>query len=144
MHKGRKMLDIFEADYNTFKDQIRSVRHKVFIEGQNVPEEIEIDGKDGGSYHVLLTKNGQPIATGRMQKDGHIGRIAVLEEFRGMNFGSMIMNKLEETAMKKGIKSLYLNSQIHAVPFYLKLGYEPVGDNFFEAGIEHVKMIKEL
>ena len=137
-------MEIFEADYLTCKDKIRFVRHKVFVEGQNVPEELEIDGKDEDSIHVLLTKNDQPVATGRMQKDGHIGRIAVLEDYRGLNFGTMIMNRLEEIALKKGIWKLYLNSQVQAVPFYLKLGYEPVGKNFFEAGIEHVKMIKEL
>jgi predicted GNAT family N-acyltransferase len=138
------MLSIFEADYLEFKDKIRYVRHNVFVIGQEVPENIEIDGKDENCYHILLTKNDIPIATGRMEKDGHIGRIAVLEEYRGMNFGTMIMNKLEEIAITNGIKKTYLNSQCRAIEFYLKLGYEPVGDVFMEAGIEHRKMIKEL
>ena len=79
-----------------------------------------------------------------MEKDGHIGRIAVLEEFRGMNFGTMIMNKLEEIALNNGLDHVYLNSQRHAIPFYIKLGYEATGDYFYEAGIEHRKMIKKL
>jgi predicted GNAT family N-acyltransferase len=138
------MLSIFETSYSKDKDKIRKVRNKVFVEGQNVPVEIEEDGKDEDCFHVLLTRYDLPIATGRMEKDGHIGRISVLEEYRGMNFGTMIMNKLEEVAFKKGIKKLYLNSQSHAIPFYLKLGYEIVGECFFEAGIEHKKMVKEL
>jgi predicted GNAT family N-acyltransferase len=138
------MLAIIEVTYSENREKIRKVRNKVFVEGQNVPEKIEEDGKDEDCYHVLLTRYDQPIATGRMEKDGHIGRIAVLEEYRGMNFGTMIMNKLEEIAMKRGIKKLYLNSQSHAIPFYLKLGYETVGEYFFEAGIEHKKMVKEL
>lgn len=138
------MLSIFETSYSKDKDKIRKVRNKVFVEGQNVPADIEEDGKDESCFHVLLTRYDLPIATGRMEKDGHIGRISVLEEYRGMNFGTMIMNKLEEIALKKGIKKLYLNSQSHAIPFYLKLGYEIVGECFFEAGIEHKKMVKEL
>ncbi|MBN2857226.1 MAG: GNAT family N-acetyltransferase [Candidatus Delongbacteria bacterium] len=138
------MLKVFEADYSHYKTEIRYVRNKVFVLGQNVPEDIEIDGKDGICFHVLLTKNDEPVGTGRMQKDGHIGRIAVLEEYRGMDFGTMIMQKLEEIAVDNGIKRTYLNSQCHAISFYLKLGYEPVGDTFYEAGIEHIKMVKEL
>jgi predicted GNAT family N-acyltransferase len=138
------MLSVFEADYLEYKDKIRSVRNSVFIIGQNVPEEIEIDGKDENCFHVLLTKNDFPIATGRMEKDGHIGRIAVIEEYRGMDFGSMVMKKLEEVALRNGISRVYLNSQCHAIPFYLKLGYEPVGEVFIEAGIEHRKMFKDM
>ena len=138
------MLAIIEVNYSEYREKIRKVRNKVFVEGQNVPENIEEDGKDDECYHVLLTRYAQPIATGRMEKDGHVGRIAVLEEYRGMNFGTMIMNKLEDIAFKNGIKKLYLNSQSHAIPFYMKLGYETVGDYFFEAGIEHKKMVKEL
>ncbi|MDD3043881.1 MAG: GNAT family N-acetyltransferase [Candidatus Delongbacteria bacterium] len=138
------MISIFQTTYKDYGQKIRYVRHKVFVEGQNVPEDLEIDGKDDSCFHILLTKNDEAIGTGRMEMDGHIGRIAVLEEYRGMNFGSMIMNKLEEIAAKNGIKRTYLNSQVQAVSFYLKLGYEPVGDYFMEAGIEHRKMIKEL
>ena len=136
------MLKVFEADYLQYQTDIRYVRNKVFVIGQNVPEDIEIDGKDESCFHVLLTKNDEPVGTGRIERDGHIGRIAVLEEYRGMDFGTMIMQKLEKIAERNGIGSTYLNSQCHAVNFYLKLGYEPVGDTFYEAGIEHIKMIK--
>ncbi|MBN2858383.1 MAG: GNAT family N-acetyltransferase [Candidatus Delongbacteria bacterium] len=138
------MISIFQTTYEENEDKIRTVRHKVFVEGQCVPEELEIDGKDSLCFHVLLIKNGEAIGTGRMETDGHIGRIAVLEEYRGMGFGSMIMNKLEETAEKNGIRKTFLNSQKHAIQFYMNLGYEPVGEYFMEAGIEHKKMIKEL
>jgi len=138
------MISIFQTTYAENEDKIRAVRHKVFVEGQSVPEELEIDGKDRSCFQVLLIKNDEAIGTGRMERDGHIGRIAVLEEYRGMNFGSMIMSKLEDIAEKNGIISTYLNSQKQAIPFYIKLGYEPVGDYFMEAGIEHIKMIKKF
>jgi hypothetical protein len=138
------MISIYQAFYDRDGSDIRSVRHKVFVEGQNVPEDLEIDGKDPECFHVLLTRCDIPIGTGRMDRDGHLGRIAVLEEYRGMNFGTMIMNTLEDIALKHGILRVYLNSQKHAMPFYMKLGYEPEGDDFIEAGIEHVKMVKQL
>ena len=49
----------------------------------------------------------------------------------------------KKIAKKKGIKDVYLGSQKHAIPFYQKLGYKTVGDYYFEAGIEHKKMVKK-
>lgn len=138
------MISIFQADYKKNGADIRTVRHDVFVKGQKVPEDIEIDGKDPECFHVLLTISGKPAGTGRMEKDGHIGRIAVLEEYRGMDFGTMIMKELENIALSEGLRKVYLNSQKQAIPFYLKLGYEPEGDYFYEAGIEHIKMHKDL
>ncbi|MBN2788655.1 MAG: GNAT family N-acetyltransferase [Candidatus Delongbacteria bacterium] len=136
------MEKIIQAKYEDYKESIINVRHTVFVIGQNVPAEIEIDGKDPDCFHVLILKDNKAIATGRMEKDGHIGRIAVLEEFRGLHYGQKIMKKLEEIAVENNIKRVYLGSQVHAMGFYSVLGYEPYGDFYFEAGIEHKKMEK--
>ena len=32
----------------------RAVRHKVFVEEQNIPEEIEYDEQDGMAWHLLV------------------------------------------------------------------------------------------
>ena len=136
------MEKVFQAKYEDFKQDIIKVRHVVFVIGQNVPSEIEIDGKDPQCFHALLTLDDTPIATGRMEKDGHIGRIAVLEEYRGKHYGQKIMNKLEEIANEEGLKRVYLGSQVHAMNFYSKLGYTPYGNFYFEANMEHRKMEK--
>ena len=138
------MEKIFKTKYEDNKDFIVSIRHDVFVIGQNVPSEIEIDGKDPQCYHVLITIDDIPIATGRMEKDGHIGRIAVLESYRGKHYGQKIMNKLEEVAREEGIKRVYLGSQVHAMEFYSKLGYIPFGEYYFEAKMEHRRMEKFL
>ncbi|MFO7810272.1 MAG: hypothetical protein R6V47_02730 [Candidatus Delongbacteria bacterium] len=52
------MTEVFETDYETGKETIRTIRHRVFVIGQNVPEDIEVDGKDKDCYHVLLSHNG--------------------------------------------------------------------------------------
>ena len=138
------MEKIFQTKYEDNKDSIIKVRHVVFVIGQNVPSEIEIDGKDPDCYHALITIDDTPIATGRMEKDGHIGRIAVLEEYRGHHYGQKIMGKLEEIAKKEGIGRVCLGSQVHAMNFYEKLGYIPYGEFYFEANMEHRKMEKSI
>ena len=138
------MEKIFQTKYEDNKGSIIKVRHVVFVIGQSVPSEIEIDGKDPKCFHALITIDDTPIATGRMEKDGHIGRIAVLEEYRGKHYGQKIMEKLEEIAKKESIRRVYLGSQVHAMKFYAKLGYIPYGDFYFEANMKHQKMQKSL
>jgi len=53
------------------------VRGEVFVVEQSVPEEIELDDMDAVSLHVVAYVNGEPVGTGRLLPDGHIGRMAV-------------------------------------------------------------------
>ncbi|GAB7387483.1 hypothetical protein BSNK01_13200 [Bacillaceae bacterium] len=75
---------------------------------------------------------------------GKVGRVAVLENWRGRGLGKEIMLALEKEAIKRGFTKLKLNAQCQARAFYEKLGYRPVSDVFLEAGIEHVTMEKRL
>ena len=67
---------------NPAKESIQQIRHTVFTVEQGVSPEIEIDGKDHDAIHALIYSNGLAVGTGRILKDGHIGRIAVLKEYR--------------------------------------------------------------
>ena len=54
-----------------------------------------------------------------------------------------MMLQIEEVAFELGLEELELNSQVHAVPFYEKLGYQAYGEIFLDAGIEHRHMKKK-
>ena len=41
------------CDYESNNEDICAIRYEVFIDEQNVPEELEIDGLDGEAKHVL-------------------------------------------------------------------------------------------
>jgi N-acetylglutamate synthase-like GNAT family acetyltransferase len=45
-----------------------------------------------------------------------------------MNVGKALMEKLLEKAKAKGIKKLYLDSQIKAIGFYRKFGFHECSD----------------
>lgn len=123
------------------RDKLDAVRRCVFIEEQNVPEELEWDDLDESSYHVLATDDdGAPIGTGRLLLDGHIGRMAVLKAWRGCGVGSAILGALLNLAQKEGHENVMLNAQIHALAFYRKHGFKAFGDEFMEAGIPHRAM----
>lgn len=138
------MSTLIEADYQQHRDAILAIREQVFIVEQGVPVELEVDELDPLSRHLLLFSHGQPIATGRLTPAGHIGRLAVLKPFRRCGFGGQLVQRLERIATEQGLPAVKLAAQIAAMPFYEKLGYQPEGKVFMDAGIAHRMMLKPL
>ena len=119
-----------------------AVRNQVFIIGQMVPLELEVENNDV-STHFLATVDGQPAGAARWRQteNGYkLERFAVLDEYRGLGVAqamvSAVLNDLPADA-----PMVYLNSQIQAVGLYEKFGFEKSGPEFEEAGIKHYKMI---
>lgn len=127
------------------EEKLRAVRLAVFVVEQNIPEEHEWDEQDAVSAHVLAEdRDGVPIGCGRLLPDGHIGRLAVLSDWRGQGVGAGLLLHLVELARKRGRARVLLNAQTHAVPFYARYGFEPSGEPFMEAGIAHQEMARLL
>lgn len=121
------------------------IREEVFINEQNVPRELEEDGFDDVAHHIVIYENNKPIAVGRLiEKNSSIGRVAVLKEYRGKNYGYLIMENLLEKAKELQGNEVILHAQLSAKNFYEKLGFEAYGEVFNEAGIDHICMKKYL
>ncbi|MBS0496690.1 MAG: GNAT family N-acetyltransferase [Gammaproteobacteria bacterium] len=124
---------------------LRAIRTAVFIHEQHVPEAMEWDEFDAISVHLLAHDTaGQPVGTARLLPDGHIGRMAVLKEWRGQGIGSAMLRKLLQELTQRHQRKALLNAQTSAVPFYEKFGFRVLGEEFMEAGIPHVKMTLSL
>lgn len=137
-------INYIVADWNKHSEQLSSVRHEVFVIGQNVPAELEIDIADKLYTHILALDGEKPVGTARLTTDGHVGRVAVLKEYREMGIGKELMLQIEEIAFEMGFDQIELGAQLHAIPFYEKLGYKAYGSVYMEAGIEHKHMKKKL
>ena len=120
------------------------IRFTVFVEEQGVPRDIELDDLDQHCIHALLFEGESPVGTGRLLPDGHIGRMAVLKEWRGRGIGSGILNALVEEARRRGDREVALSAQVHAVAFYRAHGFVEEGGEYLEAGIRHQAMRKTL
>jgi predicted GNAT family N-acyltransferase len=123
------------------------VRRTVFVDEQQVPEEEEIDQFEQDSVHFVLYDQNKPVGAGRYRAFnayGKVERICILKENRKGGSGKTLMNKIEEFAIKKGAPALKLNAQTQAIPFYSKLGYEVVSEEFLDAGIPHKTMVKKI
>lgn len=117
---------------------LRAVRETVFVREQNVPVELEWDGRDESCRHVLaLDGQGNAIGCGRITPDGHIGRMAVLLGWRRRKVGSAMLEALLDYARSQQFPQVELSGQVQALPFYRRFGFVVEGEEFMEAGIPH-------
>ncbi len=70
--------------------------------------------------------------------------MAVSAAARGQGAGAAVLRCLERAAIRRGHPEVVLHAQTHAAGFYERAGYLPVGERFYEAGIEHQEMRKPL
>lgn len=121
--------------------ELRAIRKTVFVEEQSVPEELEWDGIDERCLHVLAaTGAGEAIGTGRLLPDGHIGRMAVVPQWRRRGVGGMLLAELLAAAREQQHQAVELSAQIHAIGFYRRFGFEVVSGEYMDAGIPHRAM----
>ena len=124
---------------------LQAVRIPVFVVEQKVDAREEFDEIDPICQHLLaVDSSGNAIGTGRIDSHGKIGRMAVLPGWRQRGVGRAILQKAIEAARTHGLKRVYLHSQVSALGFYQREGFADYGEHFFEAGIEHVAMERNL
>ena len=130
------------------RPDIAALRTRVFVEEQGVPPEIEQDAADDDAVHVLSRDDaGAVVATGRLLVRGStagIGRMAADASVRGRGHGAAVLAELHRQAVLRGVTAIELHAQVSARGFYERAGYTAVGDDYLEAGIPHVTMIRRL
>ncbi|WP_213878659.1 GNAT family N-acetyltransferase [Pseudomonas sp. dw_358] len=127
------------ADWHKDNTDIRRIRDAVFIAEQHVAPELEWDADDPGALHFLACEGDYAVGTARLLPDGEIGRVSVLKDWRGLKIGDMLMHAILAKA-----ESHHLSAQVQAAPFYERFGFVVEGDEFLEAGIAHVHMVRVL
>ncbi|WP_150806955.1 GNAT family N-acetyltransferase [Pseudomonas fluorescens] len=132
------------ADWQKDNAEIRRIREAVFVAEQSVPPELEWDADDLSAVHFLAIEGDFPIGTARLLPDGHIGRVSVLKDWRGLKVGVALMQAVIGEAEKRGLKQLSLSAQVQATAFYERMGFTIVSGEFLEAGIPHVDMVRGL
>ena len=132
-------------DWNAARTEAVPIRTVVFVEEQGVPAALELDAIDAQCDHAIArTPAGTAIATGRLLPDGHIGRMAVLADWRGRGVGRAVLEALMARASERGMTEVVLSAQTHAAPFYAKRGFVERGAIFMDAAIPHIEMSRRL
>jgi predicted GNAT family N-acyltransferase len=128
-------------------DKVFEIRTNVFVKEQNVPIDLEMDGLDREAEHFIAYVNNKPIGCARIRIKNNFAkleRIAIIKEHRNKGFGKQLTKFLIDYCKQKKFDEIRLHSQIYVSDFYKKLGFKPVGENFFEAGIAHIEMYMKI
>lgn len=126
------------------------IRKEVFVKEQGVQladEFDEFDHLDDRCGHLLVYYNEHAVGTGRLRivdEYGKLERICLLEDYRKLGLGKVIVQALEEIAKEKGVTKVKLHGQKQAEGFYHRIGYQTASDVFMEDGIPHVLMTKQF
>ena len=132
---------LVQLDWRKGRAALSLVRQTVFVEEQGVPVEIELDAADASATHFLIWDwQGQPVACARLLPEGKGGRMAVLPHWRGQGLGERLLAAVIAEARRRGWFELRAAAQAQVTGFYAKAGFEPVGDPFEAAGIDHQMM----
>jgi predicted GNAT family N-acyltransferase len=128
-----------------------SIRKRVFVEEQGVPEEMELDEFDLNARHALAYADSECIGTARLVtlsgsvgSIGRIGRMAVLPKYRCQGVGRRLLEASLKAAQSQDIKQVELHAQVSVIPFYEQFGFIAQGDVYDEAGIPHRDMILRI
>jgi len=121
-----------------------AIRAAVFIEGQGVPANEEVDGRDPECLHWVVHDDVGPVATLRVLSKSEnlakIQRVAVLERARGTGLGAALMLHVMRELADMGFTHATLGAQISVVEFYERLGFAAHGPTYLDAGIVHRDM----
>jgi predicted GNAT family N-acyltransferase len=142
-------IDIHEIKYNTEDhNQELILRNNVLRKplGLSLNDENLKTEKDDFHIGVYINDHlvGVLILTKQNEKEIKMRQVAVSEQWRSLKVGTELVRYAEQYAKNKGYESMLLHARKTARNFYLKLGYESVGEEFLEISIPHYRMRKSL
>ncbi len=135
----------FKGNENELFKIAGKIREDIFLREQGFS--TEYDDIDSEAYHVIVFDGEIPIATSRFygtDNPVHIGRVAVIKEYRKKGIGEYLMKQTESYAKEKGALSITLGAQTRACEFYRKCGYKEYGNEYMDEFCPHINMQKIL
>ena len=105
----------------------QSIRREVFVEEQGIATELDVDGQDNRSFHILATVNNEVVGTSRITPlengEGVLSRVAVKKAFRGAGIASKLVKAALDQAMDMDLQRVEINPHDHLKAFYETFGF---------------------
>ena len=125
------------------RDQINHLRKKVFMDEFGLPINFLRHRDDSDRFHVVAydDRTTQPVGTGCIHNDGHIGRVAILDSWRDdVNIGQMIISYLMHIARARRKEKVWLNAPADCFDYFVKQDFYPIGEPFEFCGVTMQKL----
>lgn len=138
---------LISYDSDDYKAEI-ALRYRILREPLGLSFTKEQLAREAGDTHIAAFDGerliGCLVLTPSPPDSVHMRQVAVEPEFQGQGVGKRLVLFSEQQARQSGYSRMILHARETAVPFYLKLGYELVGEPFIEVTIPHRLMQKSL
>jgi predicted GNAT family N-acyltransferase len=125
-----------------------ALRMEVLLNPIGIPRSYINAGKEAGDLLLGAYQDQQLIGccilTRVSETTVQLRQMAVAQSLQGLGIGAAILHYAEGLALEKGYRLLLLHARNNVISFYRKSGYTPIGEPFFEVGIGHLKMQKQL
>lgn len=143
------MYQFLEVPYGSER-QIRSVelRDRILRKPLGLQFSREDLAAEKNDHHLVALDGDAVVGVILMRVlDGttiKMRQVAIDENLQRTGIGRKLVDFSERFSKEKGFQRIELHARRVAVPFYLKLGYHTLGDEFFEVGIPHFKMARDI
>ena len=127
---------------------ILKIRQEVFIVEQKCFY-LDCDDLDQKSIHILGYRDDFLVCYMRVLKNKKnnlfiLGRILVSKKYRSLGLGIELMKRIISFLKTKNPSySLEMSAQTYLIDFYKKFDFHVKGEEYLDAGVPHIKMIKE-
>ena len=142
------MIQLREISINdSLYQEERLLRVKVLREPLGMPAGSEYFPFEEESRHFLALDGKRTAGCVLLHSrtpTGKLFQMAVHPEYQGRGVGKLLVEYLEREALTSGLTSVFCHARWEVHQFYLKLGFQPVGEQFEEIGIRHIEMVKTL
>ena len=129
--------------------QYYALRFRILRAPWGEPEGSEVDDIEDQCFHIMVLDDGKAVGVGRLQYNAadevQIRYMAVEKTYEGKGIGCMIVNALEQEAVKHNIRTIVLDAREPALGFYQRLGYRTEKKSYLLFNtIQHYRMTKQV
>lgn len=139
-----RIITIGTADY----DKMVDLRMKVLLDPVGIPRSYVDPEKEKDDIMLAAFESdrmtGCCILTPVDHATVQLRQMAVENSVQKKGIGTAIVSFAETFCKKQGYQKLMMHARDSVLDFYRKCGYSVSGPQFFEVGISHHKMEKEL
>lgn len=143
-------MNIIQVEFATPEyDETVALRYKILREPLGLEFTEEQLAAEYADFHLAVYSDdwilrGCLVLTLKNDKVLKMRQVAVNIDSQGKGIGTLLVQASETLARANGFETMELNARDTAIPFYEKLNYQKVGEEFVEVNIPHFKMVKSL
>ncbi|WP_294907353.1 GNAT family N-acetyltransferase [Tatumella sp. UBA2305] len=111
------------------------------------PDESRVPG-DEVARHFGIVRDGTVISCLSVFCDGkdrvQIRKFATRQQLQGQGIGTLLLKAVLSKLQQEGVRSVFLDARLTAVPFYLRAGFITEGNPFVRKGVRFIRMTNKL